>query len=80
MTVMNDLVIEGLLGEGDVTTTFQSIFPRGLIDGLRDLREKSSSNPAELFPLVWIASLSPALVGDLVDLDVSLIAIAHYDV
>ena len=52
---------------------------RGLIDVLRvnDLRKKSSSNPAVLFVLLWMASLSPALVGDLVDLDVSLIAIAH---
>ena len=53
---------------------------RGLIDlinVLNDLRKKSSSDPVVLFVLVWMASLSPALVGDLVDLDVSSFAIAY---
>ena len=76
--VMNDLVKEGLLREGDVTA-FQSTFPCGLIDGLRDLQKRSLSNPVELFPFVWMASLSLAHVGDLVDLDASSIAIAYCD-
>ena len=79
MLIMNDLVKEGLHREGDVTA-FQSTFPCGLIDGLRDLQKRSLSNPVELFPFVWMASLSPALVGDLVELDVSSIAIAYCDV
>ena len=77
MSVMRDLVKEGVDEGGNVTTAFRSIFPRGLIDGLRDLRKKSSSNLVEFLPYVWMASLSPALVWDLMDLDVSLIAIAY---
>ena len=77
ISVMSDLVKEGVVEEGDVITAFHSIFPRGLIDGLRDLQKKSSSNLMEFFPFVWMASLSPALVGELVDLDVSLSAIAY---
>ena len=77
MSVVSNLVKEGAVKEGNATTAFHSIFPHGLIDGLRDLRKKSSSNLVEFFPFVWMASLSPALVGDLVDLDVSLSAIAY---
>ena len=50
---------------------------RGLIDVLRDFRKKSSSNSVKIFNHVWMASLSPALVRDLVDLDVSMIAINY---
>ena len=50
---------------------------RGLIDEIRDLSKKSSSDLEQFFHFVWMASLSPALVGDLVDLDVSLTAIAY---
>ena len=50
---------------------------RGLIDVLRVSRKTSSSNSVGLFVLLWMASLSPSLVGDLVDLDISLIAIIH---
>ena len=50
---------------------------RGIIDVLRNLRKNSLSNPQGLFLLVWMASYSPALVGDLVDLDFSSIAIAY---
>ena len=53
---------------------------RGLIDGFREFRKNYSSNPVEHFIVVWIASLSPALVRDLVDLDASSIAIAYCDV
>ena len=52
---------------------------RGLIDVLRNLPEKSSPNPQGSFLFVWMASHSLALVGDLVDLDVSSIVIAYYD-
>ena len=78
MSVMSYLVKEGISGEGYVTA-FQSIFPRDLIDERRDLWKMSSSNPEELFPFVFIASLSSDFVRDLVDLNVSLIAIAYCD-
>ena len=50
---------------------------RGLIDVLRGFRKISSSNSVALFPFVLIASLSPSLVGDLVNLDFSLSALAY---
>ena len=53
---------------------------RGLVDVLRVVRKIPSFNTVDSFLLVWMASLSQGLVRDLVDLDVSLIAIAYCDV
>ena len=50
---------------------------RGLVDILKVAPEIFSFKTAGLFTFVWMASLSPALVGDLVDLDISLIPIAY---
>ena len=51
---------------------------RGLIDVLRDAQKKSLSDPGGgFFVLAWMASYSPSLMGDLVDLDLSSFAIAY---
>ena len=50
---------------------------RGIIDLFKNLRKKSSSDPEALFILAWMVSHCSALVGDLVDLDVSSLAIAY---